>query len=367
MLLAGVMTGTSLDAIDVAICDINSEGDRHTVTLVYFLSAPYPKDLEESVKGALAGTASVKDLAELPFTIAKAYCNTILSAQKLAGVTVDAVAIHGQTLWHEPPTSTWQAASGPALSALLRLPVVHDFRTADIALGGQGAPLVPIFDHAFLGGTLNRVALNIGGMANITILPKHCSVNQVRAFDTGPGNVLINAVCRLSYGKQYDSGGRIARAGAVIPHALEVLQQHPYFKLAPPKSTGRETFGDGMAEELWRRYAHPSAPSEDLVATLTEVSAWSIAHHISQYMPDCEEVVVSGGGAMNTYLLERIALHLPGIAITTSATYGIGIQAKEAMAFAYLGYRTLHHLHGNIPNVTGASRSTVLGSVCSAI
>lgn len=367
MLLAGVMTGTSLDAIDVAICDIHSEGDRHNVTLVYFLSAPYPKDLEESVKGALAGAASVKDLAALPFAIATAYYNTILSAQKLAGVIVDAVAIHGQTLWHEPPTSTWQAASGPALSALLRMPVVHDFRSADIALGGQGAPLVPIFDYAFLGGTINRVALNIGGMANITIIPKHCTENQVHAFDTGPGNVLINAVCRLSYGKQFDSGGQIARAGAIIPHALEMLQQHPYFELAPPKSTGRETFGDAMADELWRRYAHPSAPSEDLVATLTELTAWSIARHTIQYMPDCEEVIVSGGGAMNTYLLERIGFYLPSVAITTSATYGIDIQAKEAMAFAYLGYRTLHQLHGNIPSVTGASRSTVLGSVCSAL
>lgn len=367
MLIAGIMTGTSLDAIDVAICDIQPKGSRHSVTLVYFFSAPYPDHVLELVKGALADATSVNSLAALQFELAHAFAAAVQQAESNARVQVEAVAVHGQTLWHEPPLCTWQAGNGAALSALLNRPVVHDFRSADVALGGQGAPLVPIFDYAMFANDVNRIALNIGGMANVTLLPAGCREDAVRAFDTGPGNVLINAVCKQSFGKHYDNGGRIARAGQVIPHALVTLRAHPFFAAEPPKSTGREIFGDEMASNLWRTYAHPSAPSEDLVTTLTELTAWSIADHIHRFMDDCTEIIVSGGGSYNTFLLERLASYLPTVKISTSTDYGVDVQAKEAMAFAYLGYRTLHDLHGNIPTVTGATKKVVLGSISRAV
>ncbi|MCO6466067.1 MAG: anhydro-N-acetylmuramic acid kinase [Bradyrhizobiaceae bacterium] len=367
MIIAGVMTGTSVDAIDVALCNIQDEGGRHAVTLFAYSEAPYPIELEEKVKGALAGTASMADLSAIPFELASAYAEAINTLVKEANVTLDLVAVHGQTLWHEPPLHTWQAMSGPALSALLSIPVVHDFRAADVAVGGQGAPLVPIFDVAVLQSTtVDRVALNIGGMANITLLPAGGGLDDVRAFDTGPGNVLIDAVCKASFGKRFDNDGAIARSGIIIQRALSELQALPYFAQEPPKSTGRELFGEQMANDLWRRFSHPSMPSEDLITTLTELTAWSIADHIQRYQPSTTEVLVSGGGARNAFLLERLSSYLRNMVVKPTDTLGVPSDAKEAMAFAYLGYRTYHGLAGNIPTVTGATAPVVLGSIANA-
>jgi anhydro-N-acetylmuramic acid kinase len=371
MIVAGIMTGTSLDAIDVAICDISIEGDRESVTLVSFASTPYPDDVADLVSAAIAGTATMEQLSDLPFELSRAYAAALSPFRPFA---IDLIGVHGQTLWHHPPVSTWQGASGPALSALIGLPVVHDFRAADVALGGQGAPLVPIFDQMMLRhATQDRIALNIGGMANITLLPNSRIAEQpnnrieeersVRAFDTGPGNVLINAICRRTYGARYDDGGRFARAGVINQRALDELKAHPYFAMEPPKSTGREVFSDDMAEMLYRKFAHPSVPSEDLIATLTELTAWSITDHILRYQPSTTEVIVSGGGVHNTYLMERMRTLAPGMVFTSSADHGVDPDAKEAMCFAYLAARTYHGLPGNIPSVTGASRAVVLGSV----
>jgi anhydro-N-acetylmuramic acid kinase len=243
MRLAGIMTGTSLDAMDLAICTIRSEAGRESITLDAFWSAPYPDEVRYLIFRALRGEASMKELSAIPYELATAFARE-LRAHK---ATVDAIGVHGQTLWHDPPRSTWQAVSGPALAVQTATPVVHDFRSADVALGGQGAPLVPMFDLAFLHSqTIDRVAVNIGGMANCTLLPKDVDATTVRAFDTGPGNVLIDAACRSTFGKRFDEGGSFARAGRVIDDLLKELQQHPFFSAEPPKSTGREVFNDVM-------------------------------------------------------------------------------------------------------------------------
>lgn len=363
MIVAGIMTGTSLDAIDVAICDISLEGDRHAVTLLSFASTPYPDDVADLVHAALNGTATMEQLSDLPFLLSRAYASalsTLPSPLNPQPSPLNLIGIHGQTLWHHPPISTWQGASGPALSALLDLPVVHDFRSADVALGGQGAPLVPIFDRAvFSSETEDRVALNIGGMANITLLPN----NRIRAFDTGPGNVLIDAICKRTFGTKYDPDGKFGRAGMINQRALEAMMAHPYFAMEPPKSTGREVFNDAMADELYRKYAHPSVPSEDLIATVTELTAWSICDHIRRYQPTTSEVIVSGGGVHNSFLMDRLRTHLPKMRFTSSADHGVDPDAKEAMCFAYLAALTWHGLPGNLPSVTGASRAVVLGSI----
>lgn len=371
MIVAGIMTGTSLDAIDVAICDISLEGDRHAVTLLSFTSAPYPEDVAELIHAALNGTATMEQLSDLPFLLSRAYADALTPFHPSTLPPLTLIGIHGQTLWHHPPISTWQGASGPALSALLNLPVVHDFRSADVALGGQGAPLVPIFDRAvFSSETEDRVALNIGGMANITLLPNNRKTEQpnnrignVRAFDTGPGNVLIDAICKRTFGTKYDPNGKFARAGMINQRALEAMMAHPYFAMEPPKSTGREVFNDAMADELYRKYAHPSVPSEDLIATVTELTAWSICDHIRRYQPSTSEVIVSGGGVHNSFLMDRLRTHLPKMRFTSSADHGVDPDAKEAMCFAYLAALTWHGLPGNLPSVTGASRAVVLGSI----
>ena len=365
MIVAGIMTGTSLDGIDVAICKIDEKGGRTAVTLLSFYAAPYPADAKYLMNRALSGSVSLEDLSDLPFLLAKAFAEALAEAQQAwPADAIEAVAVHGQTLWHHPPISTWQVVSGSALATLTRLPVIHDFRAADVAVGGQGAPLVPLYDHlAIRDKKIDRVALNIGGMANITLLPADGSLESIRAFDTGPGNVLIDAICATAFGKRYDDEGLIAREGVVIKSAFEELKDLPFFAQEPPKSTGRELFGKDMAEDLYRRYANPSVPAEDLITTLTELTAWSVADHIKRYQPSTSEVIVSGGGARNTFLLERLKELLESAVVRSSAELGVDPDAKEAMCFAYLGWRTLQGLTGNVPTVTGAKESVVLGSV----
>lgn len=370
MLIAGLMTGTSLDGIDVAVCDVDGNG----VHLRTFATLPYSETTLDLVNLALHGEASTEQLSDLPFALATDYAaaiTTILDAEDGSTrvktgtrVRLDAVGVHGQTIWHHPPHSTWQAGSGSALATLIGVAVVHDFRAADVAVGGQGAPLVPIFDWLSLRrDTHDRVALNIGGMANITLLPHNGQLESLRAFDTGPGNILIDSATMQTFGKRYDDGGSIAAAGRVIPSMFEYVKTLPFFALEPPKSTGRELFNDAFVTELHRRFQHPSAPSEDFVTTLTEVVAWSIADHITRLQPSTQELVCSGGGVHNTFLMQRLAHYLPNVRIMNTDECAIPADAKEAMCFAYLAWLTLHGLPGNVPSVTGASRPVVLGSI----
>ena len=365
MVVAGIMTGTSVDAIDVAVCLITREGDRHSVSLISFESGPFSEASLDAITQALAGTASMELLSDLPFHLAHDYASAIRSVQR--DHAIELVAIHGQTLWHHPPVSTWQATSGSALSALISLPVVHDFRSADVALGGQGAPLVPIYDHATLTSeSIDCVALNIGGMANITILPRGASIEEVRAFDTGPGNVWIDTSIRTTFGKRFDTDGHVGRAGRIIEPMLAECMSMPYFAIDPPKSTGRELFSEKEARRLITKYSHPSGPLEDVITTMTELTAWSISDHIARYAPQTSSILVSGGGSQNSFLLERLTYHLEKVSLNTEVHIHSHWNSKEAMAFAYLGWRTMYGYTGNVPLVTGASRAVVLGSISRA-
>ncbi|MBM4179164.1 MAG: anhydro-N-acetylmuramic acid kinase [Ignavibacteria bacterium] len=366
MRIAGVMTGTSFDAIDVAICDIQPEGDRDAVSLFAFKSFPFQERTQELLRHVVHADMSLEQLSDLAFVLAREYAEAIRDIEREHSTSVEAVAIHGQTIWHHPPYSTWQIGSGPALSALLARTVVSDFRSADVALGGQGAPLVPIFDHATLcKPSTCRVALNIGGMANLTLLPPACSIETLQAFDTGPGNVWIDAGTRLTFGKHYDKDGAIARAGRIIAPMLAEMQSMPYFSVQPPKSTGRELFTLQEAQRLITKYSQPSSPLEDVVSTMTELTAWSIADHIHRYAPVTKEIIISGGGSQNSFLLERLEAQLIENQMPTKLVVHEHWQEKEAMAFAYLGFLTLSGRPGNVPSVTGATKMAVLGSVSS--
>ncbi|MCX6139604.1 MAG: anhydro-N-acetylmuramic acid kinase [Candidatus Kapabacteria bacterium] len=365
MVVAGIMTGTSVDAIDIAVCEVTNEGGRHSVSLCSFISQPFTEETLEAIKQALASTASMETLSDVPFLLARDYATAVRAVPQ--DKPIELVAIHGQTLWHNPPVSTWQAGCGSALSALVALPVVNDFRSADIILGGQGAPLVPIFDHAMLSSTsLDRVALNIGGMANVTILPRSASLENISAFDTGPGNVWIDTAIRSTFGKRYDTDGHVARAGRIIEPMLAECMTIPYFQNEPPKSTGRELFSDKEARRLITKYSHPSGPLEDVVTTMTELTAWSIADHIARYAPATNEIITSGGGSQNVFLLERLRFHLHKSGLKADLQVHTQWDAKEAMAFAYLGWLTCNGLPGNVPTVTGATRAVPLGSISKA-
>lgn len=367
MLVTGIMTGTSVDAIDIATCEIESKGDRQTVSLRSFTSSPFDDDLRELILRCLGGSASLQELSDLPFELARAFAGTFDAHCAAHGLQPELIAVHGQTLWHNPPASTWQAVSGPALSALTNLAVISDFRSADVAVGGQGAPLVPMYDHAVYGSDLvHRVTLNVGGMANMTVLPVGAAIETLVAFDCGPGNVWMDHAARITYGKRYDSNGSIARAGRILAPMLAEMQSMKYFAAAAPKSTGRELFTTAELQRLVTKYSHPSSPLEDVLTTVTELTAWSITDHLLRYAGNCQEVIVSGGGSQNTYLIERITslLNLAGSECRVSVD---PLWAeKEAMAFAYLGWRTMQGLPGNVPSVTGAQRPVVLGTIARA-
>ncbi len=372
----GIMTGTSLDGIDVALCTIGIEDGRHSVVLDAFATFPYSDACLQLVQTVLTEPIRAAEVCDLDVALAADMATAVeqvLQENKVDRAEVDLVSVHGQTMWHAPQPhtvgahtmgSTWQATNISALATLLNLTVIGDLRTADVVVGGQGAPLVPMFDlHTLVHPERTRVALNIGGMANCTILPPTASVDTLVAFDTGPGNVLINAAIRKTYGKAFDTNGDVARAGNVIASMFDELTSHPFYAMEPPKSTGREMFDDAYAAVMVKRYGHPSLPMEDLVRTMTECTAWSIADHIQRYAPQADDVIVSGGGAHNTFLMELLRDRLPTMNVLRSDDVGIPSDAKEAMCFAYLGWRSLAGLPGNIPSVTGASKAVVLGTV----
>lgn len=365
-LVAGIMTGTSLDAIDVAICELGPDpGDGlPSCTLLAFGMVPYSADTLDLLEAFLGGTAlTARDVSRLHTALANDYARAIQHVSDRWPV-LDIVGMHGQTVWHEPPFHTLQLGSGPTLAALLQTAVVCDFRAQDVALGGQGAPLVPLFDLATLRQhTQTVVALNIGGMANISIIRPETTTETLVAFDTGPGNVLINLACRTTYGKQFDANGSIARAGRVLPPMLSTLQAHPFFMQDPPKSTGREVFNDDLMKAVLRRFDHPSLPSEDVVATVTELTAWSIVEHVQRYAADAGIVIASGGGAHNTYLMERLSALCAPITVVPSSRVGIDIDAKEAMCFAWLAWRRAAGYTTTAPSVTGARLASVSGAL----
>lgn len=364
-LAIGVMTGTSLDAIDVSLCEIDDSSAQPTIALKAFSSTDYSDECLALIRRAISNTANTAELSELQFLLAREYAAAINNVRGSADPsTILCVGAHGQTVWHNPPLCTWQMVNGSVLAQLTGIPVVCDFRSADVALGGQGAPLVPMFDAMFLSHNVaNRAVVNIGGMSNVTLLPANVASQDIRAFDCGPGNVLIDIACRYTFGKRYDDEGKIARAGLVIPSLFQRLSQLDYFLLDPPKSTGRELFNEDFAKTCIQKFAHPSAPSEDIIATFTELTAWCITNHIDRYGKGTTEIIVSGGGTKNTYLMERIGALMPGLRVCVSDEFGVPSQAKESMCFAFLATRTMNHLPGNLPSVTGASRPAILGSI----
>jgi anhydro-N-acetylmuramic acid kinase len=343
------MSGTSLDGIDVAIVEIN--GSR--VSTIGFQSTPYSEDVRRAILSVSNTTTTTREISRLNFQLGELNARAVLRACRRYG-PVELIGCHGQTIYHEGGANTLQIGEAAVIAERTGVPVVSDFRTRDIAAGGQGAPLVPFVDCLlFRHPRRIRIALNIGGIANITAIPSGV------AFDTGPGNMVIDALAReYTHGRQnFDRHGRIAAQGNLNRPLLDDLLTDPYYRRKPPKSAGREQYGP----EFVARLKQTGLPLPDLIATATVLTAATIAMATAPFTP--AELIVSGGGAHNPQILSHLAAFLPQVALATSADYGIDVDAKEAIAFAILAYRTWRRKPSNLPSATGARHPVILGKL----
>jgi anhydro-N-acetylmuramic acid kinase len=361
------MSGTSLDGIDVAIVDISGK----KITCRAFHSVPYPKAIRETLLSVSNNITHTATISRLNFLLGALYADAIQETcrrKRISLSSIELCGLHGQTIFHEGQpveylglrvASTLQIGEAAVVAERTGIPTISNFRERDIAAGGRGAPLVPYVDFLlFRHRRVGRIALNIGGIANITVIPATAKPSDVIAFDTGPGNMIIDAlVSHKTQGRQrYDRDGRIARAAKIHARMLEAMLSDPYFALEPPKSAGREQFGHEFASGL----IATGLPIDDLIATATEFTAQSIASAIGRYK-NIAEVVASGGGIHNRRIMRRLRELLPHLAIATTAVHGIDPDAKEAIAFAVLAYEFAQSRPANIPSATGARHSAMLG------
>jgi anhydro-N-acetylmuramic acid kinase len=347
--VAGLISGTSVDGIDVAVVDIDD--GLHVVSTS---TVPYPPDVRAAILSVSNAATHTATIARLNFLLGELFAEAVVHC----GVpveTIELIGSHGQTIFHEGEpvefcgrriASTLQIGEAAVIAERTGIETIADFRTADIAAGGKGAPLVPFLDYRlFRHPERARIALNIGGIANITVIPANASPEQVIAFDTGPGNMIMDAVA-----PPFDRDGERARGGRVNSALLERLLADPYYNRDPPKSCGREQYGAEFVRETGID-----------IATAAELTARTIARAVGRY-PHTQEVIVSGGGAHNGYLMDRLKAMI-GARVTTTAEFGIDVDSKEAILFALLAYQTYHGRAGNLPSATGARKSMILGKI----
>ena len=353
-LCIGLMSGTSADGMDACLVDITEQ----QVTLIDALCIEYPKEVSEFFKAiAVADNLSAELVMDADRLIAQYGVQavvTLLNNNQTDASEVELIGSHGHTLRHRPQPDgfSWQIGDPSWIAEHTGITTIADFRRRDIAAGGEGAPLVPAFHRFAFGNEAHTAILNIGGIANLTFLDE-----PVCGFDTGPGNALMDDWCRERLGLACDAGGQIARTGKVIPHLLAQWSAHPYYTQPAPKSTGRETFRLELTADIEQ---HADA---DILCTLSELTATTVAKAIADSSRQVQRLLVCGGGVHNEFLMERLAAQLPDAQVQSSAEAGMDPDWVEAMAFAWLGWRTLQGLSGNVPAVTGASGERVLGAV----
>ena len=375
----GLMSGTSADGLDLALVKVFPPDGR--VKLIDFQNVRYPVWLQRRIKNvAEPDGGTVAELCKLNAYLGHFFADcvrTFLQERKLAPDEVAFIGSHGQTVAHFPEEETWgevpfrstlQIGDPAVVAARTGILTVGDFRPADMALGGQGAPLVPLFDFLqFRHESRVRLLVNIGGIANLTFLPAGAKAEDVLAFDTGPGNVLLDELARRYFSLPFDQNGEIAARGKVSDEVVTLLLQDPYFSRRPPKSTGSEYFLGPFLRHFDELAAVHSLRPEDRMATAAELTARSIFLATERFVTasvEIGEVIVSGGGAENAFLMERLSRHFSACAVRKSDAYGVPSRAKEAMCFAALAFRTLHGLAANLPQATGAAEPAILGKIC---
>lgn len=383
MIVAGVMSGTSADGINVALVRLErarswAKTPGLHLKLLGHAEYSYPRNVRELVLSAMnSSRTSAADLARLNFLLGELYAEAVLSTQRRFRIKAELVGCHGQTLYHQGEASaflshrlavTWQTGEGAVIAARVGVPVVSDFRPADMAAGGKGAPLVPFFDFIlYRDSRIGRIAQNLGGIANLTAIQAAASPKEVIAFDTGPGNMVIDAVSEQLFRQPYDRDGRMAAAGTVLDGVVAEILRGPFFRRKPPKTAGREEFGREFTHEFIRRCGRATA--SDIVATATALTAKSIADALQRFVlggkKNYREFIVSGGGARNATLMAMLANELRplGLQIRCSDEFGIPSEAKEAAAFALLAYQTWNRQPSNVPSATGAKRPAILGKI----
>jgi len=377
--VVGLMSGTSADGVDAAVVEI----DGVKVHLLAFDTFAYPTALRRQILDLCRPEAArLNDICHYNFVLGEVFAEAVIKLCSKSGISlssIDLIGSHGQTIYHQPSgkryrcrtiRSTLQIGEPSVIAQRTGITTVADFRPRDMAAGGQGAPLVPYADYVlFKHKKLTRAIQNIGGIANVTFLPGGCTQDDIIAFDTGPGNMIIDSVIRLiSNGrKRYDAGGKVAARGTVDKRLLSELLRHPFFQRRPPKSTGREEFGSDFAEKIYRRARKKGLADADIVSTLTALTARSIAQAYRWFlkaMPD--ELILCGGGSHNHTLVEMLHGELPDVKMLSTDYFGISVDAREAVSFAILAWATINGMANNIPAATGAERPVILGKIVPA-
>lgn len=389
MIVAGIMSGTSADGIDVALVRLQGRGFRTRLELLAHGHYGFSAAVRRTILGVMNGTTSVANLARLNFLLGELYGEAVLETQRRAGVACDLIGCHGQTIYHQGEPAvylgrrlavTWQTGEGAIVAARCGVPVVSDFRPADMAVGGKGAPLVPFLDYLlYRHRQRGRILQNIGGIGNLTAIPAHATPEQVIAFDTGPGNMVMDAVTEQLFGRPYDRDGRLAARGTPIDAVVAEFLRLPFFRRRPPRTAGREEFGREFVVRFLRRCGR--ARKEDVVSTATSLTARSIGDSIRMLLRQVEakpetgelgtksglyrEFIVSGGGIRNRTLMEMLSAELApyGLGVHAADEFGLPAEAKEAAAFAVLAYQTWWRYPANVPSATGAARPAILGKI----
>jgi len=394
MIVAGVMSGTSADGINVALVRVPPDstgrargpsphkGPHSDFKLLAHEEYPFPDPVRRAILGMMnAELAHVADLARLNFLLGELYAEAVAKTARKHRVKLDLVGCHGQTLYHQGVAArflgrklavTWQTGEGAVIAAGLGVPVVSDFRPADIASGGKGAPLVPFLDHLlYRDRRVGRIAQNIGGIANLTAIPAGASLGQVLAFDTGPGNMVVDAVMEELFGQRYDRNGKIAASGRVLDEVIAQLLRAHFFRQKPPRTAGREEFGREYVGRFLRICG--GASKSDVVATATALTARTIEDAVERFVlpkfgtrrQQRHQMIVSGGGAKNPTLMAMLRNEIAplGIGLHFSDEFGLPAEAKEAVAFALLAHETWHRRPSNVPSATGARRAAILGKI----
>ncbi len=379
MRVAGLMSGTSVDGVDVAIVDIK----KQKVNLLAFDIFPYSNALRKEILDLCnPESASLDNICHYNFVLGEVFADAIIELCKKSGIALDSIDLvgsHGQTIYHNPRgrrysktaiRSTLQIGEPSVIADRTGITTVADFRPRDMAAGGEGAPLVPYADcFLFSHNKLSRAVQNIGGIANVTFLPSCCRQKDIVAFDSGPGNMVIDGIVRLICGgrRRFDSGGRMAAKGKVNKRLLNEMLKHPFLKRRPPKSTGREEFGQSFSERLYKQAKEKGVANFDIVATVTAFTAKSIAQAYHQFLPALpDEVILCGGGSRNNTLVEMLRSELPDAKMLSTDDFGISVDAKEAISFAILAWATIKGLANNVPEVTGADRPVIMGKIIPA-
>jgi anhydro-N-acetylmuramic acid kinase len=381
LLALGIMSGTSADGIDVAVVRISGRGAK----LENFAAIPFSAGVREAILRLGEGRAvTAGEISQLNFLLGKTFAEAALAACRKFRISPSQIAVigsHGQTVFHqgtpasfcgERVASTLQIGDPSVIAGLTGITTVGDFRPADMAAGGQGAPLVPFVDYLmYRDGRVGRAALNIGGIANVTVIPAAAKMEDVFAFDTGPGNMVMDAlVRRFTQGKKlFDRDAEMAQRGTLLPGLLQYLLQDDFLSKFPPKTAGREQYGEKFVRALLAQRDARSAKPQNLVRTTTIFTAASILDALHRFViprAKISELIVSGGGARNPLLMAQIESGLQGVRVRDSGEFGVPGDAKEAFAFAVLAYQTLHKRPANVPGATGAKKAVVLGKVCYA-